>query len=316
MLILGLCTTPAPAATPNAPSAAPDASAVTPESDAGPHAATPEEARRAYDAGNFSDAMGAWAELSREGNAEAEFGLGLMYDLGNGIRENPQTALFWYRMAAEAGVPSAAFNVGAMYDSGRGVPRSSAEAATWYAKAAALGHLRAQYNLGLMYEQGDGVPRNRDAARVWLQEAANGGLPAAASRLKSLEVSPPDRPVGPPTSVTLVFPARNASLLPAGDNPTVALVWMAPAQSQPVRYEVKVRELDGPALTTIVTASVMQTATVVRLPAKPDFYVWNVDAVGQDGSHAASDWNRFSIGAPPRPEQSIASAPDGPEPAH
>lgn len=108
-------------------------------------AASPEDARRSYDAGHFADAMGIWAELSRDGNAEAAFGIGLMYNVGNGTEENPQTAFFWYMKAAEAGLPAAEFNVAAMYDGGRGVAQSVADAALWYAKAAAHGHLRAEY---------------------------------------------------------------------------------------------------------------------------------------------------------------------------
>jgi hypothetical protein len=50
--------------------------------------------------------MGIWAELSRQGNGEAEFGLGLFYDLGNGTQTNPESAFFWYKRAAEAGLPA------------------------------------------------------------------------------------------------------------------------------------------------------------------------------------------------------------------
>jgi hypothetical protein len=158
-------------------------------------AATPEDGRKAYDAGRFSDALGIWAELSRSGNAESEFGLGLLYDLGNGTAEDPETAFFWYKTAAEAGLPEAEFNVAAMYDSGRGVAQSAEAAASWYARAAARGHPRAQYDLGLLYDQGEGVPHNPDAAAAWLRQAAGGGLAAAGSRLKLLHAAAAHRPV-------------------------------------------------------------------------------------------------------------------------
>jgi TPR repeat protein len=279
-------------------------------------AATPEDGRRAYDAGHFTDAMGIWAELSRQGNAEAEFGLGLLYDLGNGTPENPETAFFWYKMAADAGLPEAEFNVAAMYDSGRGVVQSSGDAALWYAKAAARGHHRAQFDLGLLYEQGEGVPRNLDAATAWLRDAAAGGLPAASARLKSLAAPALNRPNGQVAAVTLASPARNAILLLTSDGPIVELVWIAPAEPQPVHYEVQVRELGGPTLRTVFTTSLNETATAVRMPPVADFYVWNVDTVARDGSHAAGDWNWFSISPTARSEQSIASAPGVSPPHH
>ncbi len=279
-------------------------------------AAGPEDGRRAYEAGHFTDAMGIWSELSRQGNAEAEFGLGLLYDLGNGTSKNPEIAFTWYRLAAESGLPKAEFNVGAMYDSGDGVAQNSQDAALWYAKAGAQGHLRAQYDLGLLYQQGSGVPRNPDAAAAWFRAAAEGGLPAAATRLKALQAASPARPSGKLTGVALVSPERNATVMLKGTAPVVELVWTAPPQSQPVHYEVQVRELGGPNLVTVAQASVTETATVVRLPAKADFYVWNVDTVGQDGAHAPGDWNWFSVGSPTQPGQSVASMPATSTPFH
>lgn len=279
-------------------------------------AANPEDGRRAYDAGHFTDAMGIWSELSRQGNAEAEFGMGLLYDLGNGMPENADLAFSYYKMAAEAGLPAAEFNVGAMYDSGRGVAQSSRNAALWYAKAAVQGHHRAQFDLGLLYEQGEGVPRNPDAAVAWFREAADSGLSAAATRLKVLEATAQKRPAGQLSGVTLVSPARDATFSLNDDHPTVELVWVAPPEPQPVHYEIEVRELGGSSLTAIVTASVTETATVVHLPAKPDFYVWNVDTIGQDGSHAQGDWSWFSTGSPVPSQQSVASMPRTSIPVH
>ena len=277
-------------------------------------AATPEDGRRAYDAGHFSDALGIWAELSRAGNAEAEFGLGLLYDLGNGTAQDPETAFFWYKTAAEAGFPEAEFNVAAMYDSGRGVKQSVDNAALWYARAAARGHLRAQYDLGLLYDQGEGVPSNPDAAAAWLRKAAGGGLAAAASRLKLLQATAAPRPSGQLVGATLAVPTRNAALTLADGNPAVELVWQAPAEPQPVHYEVQI--LGGPNLKPVFSASLVTTATVAHLPANADFYLWKVDTVGQDGAEAPADWSWFSTNPATGPHQSVASAPEASHAGH
>ena len=270
-------------------------------------AGAPEDERRAYDAGRFTDAMGLWAELSCQGDPGGAFGIGLLYDLGNGTPENPEAAFYWYKIAAEAGMPEAEFNVGAMYDKGRGVARDSTNAAMWYARAAARGHHRAQFDIGQLYEQGDGVPRNTDVAAAWLHDAADGGIAAAGARLKALQAAPHPRPAGPLAAVTPAVPVRNVSLTPSDGDLTVELVWIAPPEPQPVHFQVQVRELmNSPASQTAFAATLAETATVIRLPAKSAFYVWSVDAIARDGSHAA-DVSWFSIDPPAPAQRSVTS---------
>jgi hypothetical protein len=269
-------------------------------------AATPEDARRAYDAGRFTDAMGIWAQLSHQGNAEAAYGIGMLYDLGNGTPADPSAAFAWYKVAAEAGIPAAEFNVGAMFDAGRGVTRDSASAALWYARAAARGHARAAYDLGLLYEQGDGVPRNPDAASAWFHHAAKEGIPAAEARWKALPGREPDAQGNAPKPVSLVGPTRDAKLVLTSDGPTVELVWIAPPEPWPAHYEVQVRELDGPNLPLVFDGTVTETAELVRLPIKAAFYVWSVITLGPDSSHTTADWSWFSVNPT---TQSVASAP-------
>jgi len=271
-------------------------------------AAAPEDARRAYDAGRFTDAMGIWAELSRQGDAEAAFSIGLLYDVGNGTRQNAEAAFFWYSLAAEAGLPEAEFNVGAMYDGGRGVAQDSADAALWFARAAVRGHHRAQYDLGQLYEAGDGVPRNLDAAAVWFRDAADGGIAAAGHRLKALQAITAVRPGGSLTRAAPAYPTKNAKVTLHTDESAVELVWIAPAEPQPVHYEVWVGELAA-TLRTAATATVPETATLVRLPPTTNFYVWSVDVVGRDGAHARSDWSWFSVAPPEKTPQSLAAVP-------
>ena len=55
------------------------------------------------------------------------------------------------RLRAEQGDAKAQYNLGVSYDNGRGVPQDDKEAAWWTWLAADQGHAKAQYNLGLMY---------------------------------------------------------------------------------------------------------------------------------------------------------------------
>src|SRR5260370_1419165 len=90
-------------------------------------------------------------------------------------RGNYATALLLWRPLAEQGDASAQYSLGVMYDHGQGVPRNYSEALAWFRKAAELGHAGAQYNLGAMYAEGQGVPRDYVLAYMWLNLAATSG---------------------------------------------------------------------------------------------------------------------------------------------
>jgi Sel1 repeat len=95
----------------------------------------------AYATGRFVEALRIWRPLAESGDPRAAFGLGLLYDLGEGVGQDAAAAYVWYRTAAEAGVVAAEFNIAVMCDSGVGTARNAAEAAVWYGKAAVLGDL-------------------------------------------------------------------------------------------------------------------------------------------------------------------------------
>ena len=87
------------------------------------------------------------------------------------------------RLAAEQGDASAQYNLGVMYATGRGVPKDDAKAVKWYRLAAEQGYARAQYNLGVMYATGRGVLKDRILAHIWFNIAgANGHAQAREIR--------------------------------------------------------------------------------------------------------------------------------------
>ena len=61
------------------------------------------------------------------------------------------------RLRAEQGDASAQYNLGVRYAFGRGVPQDEAEAVRWYRLSADQGNASAQYNLGVSYSNGEGV---------------------------------------------------------------------------------------------------------------------------------------------------------------
>ena len=59
-----------------------------------------------------------------------------MYDNGYGVPESHKTAVKWYTKAAEQGDANAQYNLGVMYDNGEGVPENDKTAVKWYTLAA------------------------------------------------------------------------------------------------------------------------------------------------------------------------------------
>ena len=130
---------------------------------------------KALDRGDYTTALPAFRWLAEQGHAEAQYFVGAMYDLGQGVPEDDRQAVVWYRKAAEQGHASAQVSLGVMYDFGRGVPEDDRQAVVWYLKAAEQGHSGAQFNLGVMYDFGEGVPEDDRQAVVWYRKAAEQG---------------------------------------------------------------------------------------------------------------------------------------------
>ena len=97
------------------------------------------------------------------------------------VPEDYAEAERWYRLAAYQGHADAQYSLGLMYQLGYGVPEEDAEAERWYRLAADQGHADAQSNLGLMYARGDGVPEDDAEAVRWYRLAAEQGKIGRAS---------------------------------------------------------------------------------------------------------------------------------------
>ena len=124
--------------------------------------------------GDYQTALKLWRPLADQGDARAQYNLGLMYRNENDIQNNVE-AVKWYRKAAEQGVLRSQYSLGLMYYNGVGVKQDYVEATKWYRKAADKGYAMAQFNLGLMYRDGEGVKQNRTVAKEWFGKACDNG---------------------------------------------------------------------------------------------------------------------------------------------
>jgi len=140
-------TDPAPAA---APAAGNDSSGDGGGTDPDGDVAALRQGQKAFNTQNYARAFEAWRPLAEKGAAEAQYGIGFMYE------------------------------------SGWGVQRDYAEAFRWYQRAAQQGHVKAQYNLGMLYRNGQGVARNDALGLYWIQTAADRGDERAQGYLDEL----------------------------------------------------------------------------------------------------------------------------------
>ncbi|MEM7072770.1 MAG: tetratricopeptide repeat protein [Pseudomonadota bacterium] len=120
-------------------------------------------------------------------NPQTWFERGLQYEKGDGVEQDYDQAVYWYRKAAEQGFAIAQSNLGWMYEVEKGVVRNYAQAPHWYRKAAKQGNALAQNNLGLMYDQGRGVVKSDQTAYLWFALAAAHGNESAQKTISILE---------------------------------------------------------------------------------------------------------------------------------
>ena len=87
-------------------------------------------------------------------------------------RGDDKTAFRLLKPLAEQGNAKAQYNLGVFYQQGWVVPKDHAEAVKWYRKAADQGEVLAQWSLGGMYQSGLGVTRDYVLSHMWYSLAA------------------------------------------------------------------------------------------------------------------------------------------------
>jgi TPR repeat protein len=118
-----------------------------------------------------------WYQMSAEaGDVRAQTTLGELYESGTGT-QNFEEAARWYRAAAETYAPAMA-DLGHLYAMGEGVPQDYSEAVKLCSKATERDGSSGMYELGLLYEQGLGVPQNFNRAMELYHEVAAGNSDA------------------------------------------------------------------------------------------------------------------------------------------
>ncbi len=140
---------------------------------------------QAYQAGDFSRALGILEQAAERGDADAQYGLGVFYFEGKAVPKDLLQSKRWFLAAAKQGHINAQFNLGNAYIYGRGVAMDPGKAAHWWRKAALKGSPNACYNLGTYYLERNNTAAERELGIAWLRAAAERGWEQARIILRN-----------------------------------------------------------------------------------------------------------------------------------
>ena len=69
---------------------------------------------KAYDSGDFKAALVEWVPLAEQGDAEAQYSLGIMHDVGEGVLIDYKRAYMWFNLSSYNGSGSAINKIDAL----------------------------------------------------------------------------------------------------------------------------------------------------------------------------------------------------------
>jgi len=128
-----------------------------------------------------------YSRSAEQGFAKAQFNLGHMYILGQGVDQDRSQGVDWQVKAAEQGLVEAQFEIGLRYLSGAVLEPDLESGLDMLNKAANQRHVPAQKQLGTMYFQGVGVDKDLVEAHMWFSVAALNDDKASQGYLPTLE---------------------------------------------------------------------------------------------------------------------------------
>jgi hypothetical protein len=121
----------------------------------------------AADRGDYATALKEWRPLAEQGDAGAQYNLGILHFRGWGVAEDYVEAVKWYRRAAEQGHAGAQLQLGTMYAKGDGVAQDYVLAHLWFnLAAAAAAHLPTDVIQEIAAEQRYGIEQRMTPAQV------------------------------------------------------------------------------------------------------------------------------------------------------
>jgi hypothetical protein len=120
---------------------------------------------------DYKRAVALWRPLAERGDVNAEYNLGVMYEMGHGVPVNKSQAALWYRKAAENGFPAAMENLATLITAASRGPENLVSAYMWLRIAAERdpNDADAPHNMSILmrYMSYAQITRAENLARVW-----------------------------------------------------------------------------------------------------------------------------------------------------
>lgn len=120
-------------------------------------------------------AIGFYMRAAAQGNAVAQYQLGVIFERGQGVPHDLTTAISYWEAGTAQNQPACCNCMAVAYETGEGKQRDMKTALSWYSKSADNGSRVALFNLGLCFKLGQGMPTNLLAALQWLTCSADRG---------------------------------------------------------------------------------------------------------------------------------------------
>jgi cell division septation protein DedD len=226
-----------------------------------------EEAATAFQRGEYSLAFTEFHILADQGDPEAQYVLGHMYQLGTGIVQDDTEALKWFQAAGEVGHRGAQNLLGFIYSSGIGTEVDRLKAYYWFSRAA---------------EQGDSVAREkRDELAVSLSAEERENSAKLSEKALQEESTASDTiaalPLpGPGRSGTEIVPVPTDRTEPAA--PVITPRSVSDATQS-------VRSHDDIALVPVVPAGAREPPARFETPQSPDDPAVNAQPAPTSGAY-------------------------------
>lgn len=129
-------------------------------------------------------------QSAEEGNAYAQYEVGMKYRDGIGVPKDTKEAFNWFKKAVDNGNTTAICPLAYMYYKGEATPQNHDMAFYLYHLDAMMGDKTDQFNTALYYNYGWGnIKKDINKAKEWLKKSADQGYEKAIKMLKELEES-------------------------------------------------------------------------------------------------------------------------------
>lgn len=191
------------------------------------------EAATAARMGDYQSAVARWHAFAQQGDADAAYRLAQAYAAGQGVARDPRQADYWYHFAAENGSGPAAYELGLQAENNErpdGLPQDPDAAIGWYRRALAAGDPRAKERLATL-GAGEG---ERPARHAPAPDPEPAPARVAAPVPLPHPVARPETPPEPSTSFERVVGIWRERGLESTDSTAIAALIAAAKQGQPL----------------------------------------------------------------------------------